>query len=228
MKIAGFTKTTLLDYPDHLAATIFTSGCNMRCPFCHNGPLVLNNSATIIDEDVIFEHLVKRLGILEGICITGGEPTIHEDLPDFISKIKFLGFKVKLDTNGSNPAMINYLINEGLIDYIAMDIKNTPEKYAETVGISDVDLNAINLSIDIIKEANIPYQFRTTVVKEYHTFNDIIDIAKWLQPANCYVLQTYRYRANQVSVQVFSAYTSAEMDAMKDQLSTYIKHIKNT
>lgn len=222
MKIAGFTKTTLLDYPDHLAATIFTSGCNMKCSFCHNGPLVFGNHETLIEEDVIFEHLVKRLGILEGVCITGGEPTIHEDLPDFISKIKFLGFKVKLDTNGTNPSMINFLINQNLIDFIAMDIKNTPKKYKNTVGLAEINMEAIELSINIIKESNIPYQFRTTVVKEYHTLEDILNIAKWIQPVDAYILQTYRYRPQQVEDIPFTAYSDDEMEGFRNKLAQYM------
>ena len=148
MKIHGFNKSTLLDYPEHLAATIFLGGCNLRCPFCHNGSLVLRpyTQPVIYEEDVL-AYLNKRKNILEGVCITGGEPTLYPDLPIFISKIKDTGLKVKLDTNGTNPGLVRQLIEDKLIDYIAMDIKNSKDKYGLTSGVNDLHVESIEESI---------------------------------------------------------------------------------
>ncbi|MDF2485621.1 MAG: hypothetical protein K0R46_1789 [Herbinix sp.] len=193
MQIHGFNKTTLLDYPKHLAATIFLGGCNMRCPFCHNASLVTNTtSQPTIPEEEVLSYLVKRQNILEGVCITGGEPTLYPDLPTFIKKIKDLGFKIKLDTNGTNPVMIKTLITDKLIDYIAMDIKNSPEKYTLTAGLSNLSLDPIRESVDLLLTSPLDYEFRTTVVKEYHTLEDMLSISNWLSGAKAYYLQSYK------------------------------------
>lgn len=192
MQIHGFNKTTLLDYPKHLAATIFLGGCNMRCPFCHNASLVLNAaSQPTIPEQEVLSYLEKRKTILEGVCITGGEPTLYPDLPEFISRIKALGFKVKLDTNGTNPNMVASLIAAGLLDYIAMDIKNSKEKYSSTVGLDHMSMEPILKSVNLLKSSPIDYEFRTTIVREYHTTEDMLSIGQWLSGTKAYYLQSY-------------------------------------
>ncbi|MBP1753649.1 MAG: hypothetical protein H6Q59_47 [Firmicutes bacterium] len=193
MQIHGFNKTTLLDYPKHLAATVFLGGCNMRCPFCHNASLVLNAfSQPTIPEQEVLSYLAKRKTILEGVCITGGEPTLYPDLPEFISRIKALGFKVKLDTNGTNPKMMTSLMSNGLLDYIAMDIKNSKEKYSLTAGLDPISMEPILESVNLLKSSHLDYEFRTTIVQEYHTTEDILSIGHWLSGANAYYLQSYQ------------------------------------
>ena len=193
MQIHGFNKMTLLDYPRHLAATIFVGGCNMRCPFCHNASLVTKaGSQPTIPEEEVFACLAKRKTILEGVCITGGEPTLYPDLPEFIAKIKELGFKVKLDTNGTNPAMIKTLVNDHLIDCVAMDIKNSPEKYSLSSGIAGFQMQQVLESAAYLLSGAVDYEFRTTVVKEHHTEEDMLSIGKWLAGAKAYYLQDYK------------------------------------
>jgi pyruvate formate lyase activating enzyme len=192
MTIHGFQKMTLLDYPGKVACTLFTAACNLRCPFCHNAGLVTKiDTAERIDEEEIFAYLKKRQGILDGVCITGGEPTLQHDLPDFIRRVRALGYAVKLDTNGSNPELLSALIDEGLLDYVAMDVKNAPEKYPATVGLADYDITPIQKSIDLLLEGRVDYEFRTTVVAEYHTPADIADIAEWIRGAPRYFLQPF-------------------------------------
>jgi pyruvate formate lyase activating enzyme len=192
MKIHGFNKTTLLDYPGHLASTIFLGSCNFRCPFCHNASLVLYpDSQPVISEIQVLDALKKRQNLLEGVCITGGEPTLEKDLPSFIEKVKNLGLKVKLDTNGSNPTLIKYLLDQKLIDYIAMDIKNSIDKYPLSIGIPTFDIKKICDSVNIIMNATINYEFRTTVVKEHHNQEDFKLIGQWLLGADAYYLQSY-------------------------------------
>lgn len=197
MLILGLSKTTLLDYPGSVAATLFTGGCNFRCPFCHNGNIVRKDKSLIpLLEEEIFSFLQKRRNVLTGVCITGGEPTLHPDLPDLITQIKELGYLVKLDTNGTNPQMLHDLIHAGLIDYCAMDIKNSPEKYGATTGLSTehskFDLTDIESSVRIIMhQKQIPYEFRTTIVREFHDEADILAIAQWISGAKAYFLQSY-------------------------------------
>lgn len=190
--MGGLQKLTLIDYPGKVAATAFTIGCNFLCSFCHNPELVdpkLMKEQPLISEGEFFEFLKSRQGILDGVCVTGGEPTLHKDLPEFLVKIKSLGFAVKLDTNGSYPQRLEKLIKEKLVDYIAMDIKGPFERYEEIVGV--VNLEKIKKSIEMIK--NFPeYEFRTTVVPKFHTEEDIIQIAKELLPAKKYFLQQFQ------------------------------------
>lgn len=199
MNIHGFITLTLLDYPEHLAASIFLGGCNLRCPFCQNGNLVLSpeNEPSISEEEVL-AFLKKRSGILEGVCISGGEPTLYRELPDFISKIKALGYLVKLDTNGTNPEMLRFLYENHLLDYIAMDIKTQPEQYAKVSGLqpdaagTQKLLQNINLSKEYIMSCGIDYEFRTTVAAELHDDEDFKEIGKWLSGCRRYYLQPYR------------------------------------
>jgi len=199
MNIHGFITLTLLDYPEHLAASIFLGGCNLRCPFCQNGNLVLSpeNEPSISEEEVL-AFLKKRSGILEGVCISGGEPTLYRELPDFISKIKALGYLVKLDTNGTNPEMLRFLYENHLLDYIAMDIKTQPEQYVKVSGLqpdaagTQKLLQNINLSKEYIMSCGIDYEFRTTVVRELHDEEDFREIGAWLSGCSRYYLQPYR------------------------------------
>ena len=192
MQFSGFQKLTLLDFPGHVACTLFTAGCNFRCPFCHNAALVthIDNSA-FYSEEYILDYLKKRTGVLDGVCITGGEPLMHKELPDFIAKVKALGYKVKLDTNGSYPDRLESLIGSGNIDYVAMDIKNCREKYLLTADCSEQDLFNVEKSVDLLLQKKIDFEFRTTVVKEYHTIDDIKKIAEWINGAEKYFLQNF-------------------------------------
>jgi len=168
MQIHGFNKTTLLDYPGLVAATIFTGNCNFICPYCHNADLVLNpSSQPIIPEEEILAHLKKRKGITQGVCITGGEPTVHKDLREFILKIRDIGLKVKLDSNGYRPEILESFINEGILDYVAMDVKSSKEGYSAIAGVP-IDFSRIQRSVELLKSGKVDYEFRTTVVKEFH------------------------------------------------------------
>lgn len=189
MQILGFQKLTLLDYPGHVAATIFTGGCNFKCPFCQNARLV-NYEDDELDNEKIIDYLNNRKKYLDAVCITGGEPTIQKDLKGYIKKIKELGYLVKLDTNGTNPNLLKELIDEKLIDYVAMDIKNSKKKYSETSG-TKVNIDNIEESIKLLMNGNIDYEFRTTIVKDYHENEDIIEISKWLKDSKKYVLQQF-------------------------------------
>ena len=193
MNIQGFQKLTLLDFPGHTACTVFTGGCNMRCPFCHNSPLVLAPTENEpFTEEEILSYLKKRSGILDGVAVTGGEPLLQGDIADFLEKVKAQGFLVKLDTNGSFPEKLNELIEKKLVDYIAMDIKNRPEKYALTVGVKNFDIAPVEKSIEIIKNGGVDYEFRTTAVKEFHTVEDIAAAAEWISGAKRYFIQSFR------------------------------------
>lgn len=200
MQIHGLNKTTLLDYPGHVAATIFTGGCNFRCPFCHNSSLVLNpSSIPALDSNEILSFLNKRKNILSGVCITGGEPTLHHDLPDFISDIKKLGYLVKLDTNGTNPDMIITLFEKGLLDYVAMDIKSSKESYFSAAGITSFDISNIESSISYLIARLPAYEFRTTVVDELHSNADMLSLAKWISGSKAYFLQPYKDSPDTIS-----------------------------
>ncbi len=188
MVFGGMQKLTLLDFPGKVACTLFTVGCNFRCPFCHNGSLVEGEPFEQIPEEEVLSLLEKRLGILEGVCITGGEPLLQKDLPAFLRKVKALGYPVKLDTNGSFPEQLKALVEEGLIDYVAMDIKNCPDRYAETAG---VEHPGVDESIDFLLSGKVDYEFRTTVVDELHTVRDIEEAAKRIKGARRYFLQSF-------------------------------------
>ena len=191
--IKGLQTLTLLDYPGKVACTVFTGGCNFRCPFCHNGGIVLNPGAEpSIPEEKVFDLLKKRRGVLEGVCITGGEPTLWKGLWDFAREIKAMGYSVKLDTNGTNPELMHKLILAGVVDYVAMDIKNCPDKYAETIGVKGFNLQPVKDSVRLLMQGTVGYEFRTTVVKGMHTPQDIVEIGKWIQGADKYFIQPYR------------------------------------
>lgn len=193
MQIHGFQKMTLLDYPGKVAATVFTAGCNLRCPFCHNAPLVTKiNLADCLDKNEIVAYLKKRKGILDGVCITGGEPLLSDDVFDLMRQIKDMGYSVKLDTNGTFPERLRRAVFGGLADTVAMDIKNSKERYAETVGLESLDLAPIEESVDFLKSGAVDFEFRTTVVKELHTDDDMERIGRWISGAPRYYLQRFK------------------------------------
>lgn len=191
MVFNGLQKMTLLDFPGRVACTIFTLGCNLRCPFCHNALLVTGGDNPEFSEEEILKFLSKRVGLLDGVCITGGEPLMHKDIDQFIKKVKELGFSVKLDTNGFYPEHLNSLIENNLVDYVAIDIKNSFEKYAITTGIKNVDTDKVKESIEILDNSNVPHEFRTTVVKELHEVEDIEKISKMIKRTTPYFLQNF-------------------------------------
>lgn len=192
MRIHGFQKMTLLDYPGKVAATVFTGGCNLRCPFCHNAVLVEHpDEAPVFDEGEVLAHLEKKKNLLDGVAITGGEPLLQKDLPAFLEKLKGMGYPVKLDTNGSFPERLRALAEQGLVDYVAVDIKNRPEKYAETVGVKGFDLAPVRETVDYLLSGAVDYEFRTTVVREFHTAEDIRAISLWIRGAKRYFLQSF-------------------------------------
>ena len=192
MIIQGLQKLTLLDYPGKVACTIFTAGCNFRCPFCHNASLVIDTSANeTIPEEEIFRFLTKRQGILDGVCISGGEPLIQDGIEEFIRQIKEMGYDVKLDTNGSFPDKLIRLVEAVLIDYVAMDIKNSQEHYGRTIGIEDYDIRDVHRSVKYLMSGKVPYEFRTTVVREFHQRSDFASIGRWIRGAREYYLQQF-------------------------------------
>ena len=192
MYINGFQKLTILDYPGKVACIVFTPGCNFRCPFCHNAALVTHiDKDTYIDEDEVLSYLRKRQGILDGVVITGGEPLLQDGIEEFIGKIKDLGYSVKLDTNGSFPEKLISLVEEGLVDYVAMDIKNSKAKYMTTIGVNNIDMTSIEKSVDFLLQNKVDYEFRTTVVDGFHTPDDIQDIVVWIKGAHKYFLQNF-------------------------------------
>jgi pyruvate formate lyase activating enzyme len=195
MLLGGLQRMTLIDYPGKVAATVFTVGCNFRCSFCHNPELVLKSEFLVLPGDntlekEFFEFLKTRHGKLDGVCITGGEPTVQPDLIEFITKIKKLGFVVKLDSNGTRPDILRKLFDKKLLDYVAMDIKSSLDNYRNTCG-TDIDLERIKLSVELIRNSGVDYEFRTTVVPGVHTVKEFEDVAEWLKGSRKYILQKY-------------------------------------
>ena len=220
MFFAGFQKLTLLDYPGKVACILFTNGCNFRCPFCHNASLVRAQDGADISDSEVLEFLKKRQGILEGVCISGGEPLIHNELKDFIREVKKLGYPVKLDTNGSFPKKLRELIGEGLVDYVAMDIKNSFEKYNETTGIS-ADIDSIKESIEILINGNIDYEFRTTLVSGFHTTQDMQRIGEMIKGTKKYYLQNF-VDSGDILCPGLAPLGEEEMELMKKTAEKYV------
>ncbi|MBR3311732.1 MAG: anaerobic ribonucleoside-triphosphate reductase activating protein [Solobacterium sp.] len=194
MKIYGLQKMTLLDFPGHVACTVFLGGCDFRCPYCHNFELADGTAKPVMEEEEFLSFLKKRQGLLDGVAITGGEPCLYKDLPELVKKIRELGFMVKLDTNGYHPQLLKQILDEKLIDYAAMDIKNSPEKYAVTCGVESVDMDTIRTSINLLMESGIDYEFRTTVVEEFHEAADFEEMGKMIRGAKWYFLQSFTDR----------------------------------
>ena len=230
MKIHGISGLTLLDYPGKMACTIFTGHCNYRCPFCHNATLVLNpSSQPLIPEEEVFDLLDRRKGKLEGVAITGGEPTLNNDLAEFCRKVKEKNLLVKLDTNGSNPKAVKELLGAGLVDYIAMDIKASPANYAKAVGLISFDMEPVFESTDMIMDAGsknlIDYEFRTTVVGGIHTEDDFIKIGRWLKNAKAYFLQGYRTSDDQLNPEDLSTVPVETMESYRKLLLETIPNV---
>ena len=209
MNIQGFQKLTLLDFPGTIACIVFTGGCNFRCPFCHNSGLVLNPKENNNLERDVLRYLSERKNIIDGVCITGGEPLLQPDLIDFISTVKELGYKVKLDTNGYNPEKLKEILDLQLVDYVAMDIKSGERTYSKLCGVP-IDFSRISKSIELLKESRIPFEFRTTAVKQLHTMEDFAEAAKLTQGADRYYIQKF-VDSGHVLENGFTAFTEEEM-----------------
>ena len=223
MRLGGIQKLTLLDFPGVVACTVFTLGCNMRCPFCHNSLLVTKtDEAEEYPVEDFFAFLEKRRGILDGVCVTGGEPLIHSDAGEFIAKIKALGYKVKLDTNGSFPEKLEEILKSGNVDYVAMDIKNSPEKYAETVGIPGFDVSKIQRSIEIIRSSGVEYEFRTTVVSPLHNAESIAGAAQMVKGSPKYFLQNFVDSGNLINGEGMSALPEEELERALTKAKDFI------
>jgi pyruvate formate lyase activating enzyme len=218
MVIAGIQKTTLIDYPGKVGATVFLAGCNFRCPWCYSSELVILEKiekGKKIPESEFWEFLDSKKGLLQGIVVCGGEPTINNDLPEFLGKIKEKDFLIKLDTNGSNPEMLSDLISKKIVDYVAMDIKSSKEKYYSATG-EKADIKKIEESVSILKEGKVDYEFRTTVCPAYLNKKDILEIAKWLSGAKRYYLQNFRADKN----------IDSKLEGLKPYNSEYLLEIK--
>lgn len=217
MKISGLEKVTLTDFPGYVSCIIFTQGCNYKCPFCHNSSLIPITKG-LLDSKYVLDYINKRKNILEGVVITGGEPTIHQDLKTFIKKIKDLNLKIKLDTNGNNPKVLKELLNENLLDYVAMDIKNTFESYDITSG-TKVNIKNVKESIKILKESDIDYEFRTTIVKEFHNIDKILDIIKLIDNSK-YFIQNYTENEQVINKNLHS-FSKEELEEINKRVSIY-------
>lgn len=219
MIINGFNKLTLLDYPNQVACIIFTKGCNFRCPFCHNGPLVVGNDETI-DEQEVLDYLDKRKNILDGIVVSGGEPLLQKGIKRFLKIVKEKGYKIKLDTNGTSPELLKEIIDQNLIDYVAMDIKNVFKKYEEIVGVKNTQLDNIRKSIKILENSNIEYEFRTTIVKEFHTIDDIKEICKLINEKSIYYIQNFQ-DGDGVIKKGLHSFTKEELETIQKEIKQF-------
>ena len=220
---AGLQKLTLLDYPGKVACTLFTRGCNFRCPFCHNASLVIRpEEQRMYDNSEIINFLKKRQGVLDGVAITGGEPTLMSGLYDFIKEVKNLGYSVKLDTNGTRPDVLRRLVGDGLVDYVAMDIKNCPEKYAYTCGLPEsYDLSKIEESKNFLMEGKVDFEFRTTVAKPFHTKEDFVKIGEWLKGSEKYFLQQFKDSGDIIGQEI-SSFNEREMGEFLNVLLPFV------
>lgn len=223
MVIQGLQKLTLLDYPGKTACTIFTGGCNFLCPFCHNAALVTGvGENRCLEEEEIFSFLRKRQGILDGVCITGGEPLVQPDLEKWIQKIKELGFLVKLDTNGSFPERLEKIVKAHLVDYVAMDVKNSKENYGRTIGKEPYDCSDVERSIKFLLEGRVDYEFRTTVVREFHGPEELKKISSWIKGAKRYYLQQFVDSGNLIE-EGLHGYTKEEMEELLKVVKEQVK-----
>lgn len=226
MNISGIQKLTLLDFPGKLACTVFTSGCNFRCPFCHNASLVLPGMSDHIDEQEVFSFLKKREGILEGVCITGGEPCLQPDLETFIRKVRDIGFAVKLDTNGSFPEKLSSLLEKGLLDYVAMDIKTSKERYSEVCGVQNERLfENVQKSVEILKSSSVPHEFRTTTARELQTKEDFEKIGRWLSGEKRYFIQQYEASGELVGDEM-TPYEKEELTEFAKVMKNFVENVE--
>ena len=220
MNIAGLQKMTLLDFPGHIACTAFTAGCNFRCPFCHNASLVIGQTPEQMEEEEFFSFLSKRRGLLDGVAVTGGEPLLQKEIAPFLRRVHECGFAVKLDTNGSFPDRLAHILEGGLADYVAMDIKNSPQSYGDTCGVP-VDLDAVRESVSLLMQDRVPYEFRTTLVRQLHTIEDMTAIGEWIRGARAYFLQKFVDSGDLID-QGFSALSDTEMNRYADAVRRFV------
>ena len=228
MRIAGLQKLTLLDFPGVVACTVFTGGCNLRCPFCHNAELVLPERLRESEggKEAVLRFLKSRQGLLEGVAVTGGEPLLHPDLPDFLREVRSLGYRVKLDTNGTFPERLEAVLAAGLVDRVAMDVKNAPARYAETCGLPAVDLAAVERSKALLLEGRADYEFRTTVVKGLHTAESLREAARWIEGAREYYLQQFRDSGALLDGTGLSSFSNPEMHELCDAVAEVLPCVK--
>ncbi len=226
IRIHGLQKLSMVDYPGKIAATVFTGGCNLRCPFCHNALLVTRLSESPqLDTGEVLQFLQKRRGLLDGVVLSGGEPLIQNGVVEFLRAVRDMGFSIKLDTNGCYPDALADILDRHLADYVAMDIKNTPEKYPLTTGLQNFDMAPIQASLDILKAGSVDYEFRTTVVRELHSVADIVEIGRWLQGAPRYFLQNFEDSGNLIGAG-FHGFSSDELDAMAAAAAPYFQSVQ--
>ena len=221
--ICGLQKMTLLDFPGKIACTVFLGGCNFRCPFCHNSELFMGKPEKLMEDEEFFQFLSKRKGLLDGVCVSGGEPTLYKDLPDFLGKIKEMGFLVKLDTNGYRPEVLKTLVERKLVDYVAMDVKNSPTRYADTVGLARIDLSAVEESLRFLLSGNVEDELRTTVAQQLHDSDSIDEMGRWvatLGKPGKWFLQAFTDR-DTVAFSGLSAPADAELSAWRELLSAH-------
>lgn len=224
MIIRAVQKFSAVDYPGLLCATVFTPGCNLRCPFCHNGSLVLSDEPNL-REEVVFEFLESRKKKLDAVCLSGGEPLLQKGVEEFFRKVKEMGFKTKLDTNGTKPQYLKELLSSGVVDYVAMDIKNSPARYAETVGVKAFNLSDIYKSIEVLKSSGVEHEFRTTVTKTFHDESSLLEASHMIEGASVWYLQTYRESENVIDKAV-EGYSEEEMKALTEALRKTVPFVK--
>ena len=224
MIIRAVQKLSVVDYPGLLCATVFTPGCNLRCPFCHNGTLVLDDEPNV-SEQVVFDFLGTRKNKLDAVCLSGGEPLLQKGVEEFLRKVKDMGFKTKLDTNGTKPQYLKELLESGVVDYVAMDIKNSPAKYAETVGVKAFSLKPVYESINIIKSSGVDYEFRTTVTKTFHDEKSLVEASHMIEDAAVWYLQTYRESENVIDKSV-EGYSEEEMKCLCENLRKTVPFVR--
>ena len=225
MDIQGLQKMTLLDWPGKVACTVFLGGCDFRCPFCHNSELLSGPMPILMDQEGLLEFLRKRQGLLDGVCVTGGEPLLRPGLPGLLDGIKNLGFPVKLDTNGNHPDRLVRLWEQGLVDYVAMDVKNSPERYPETVGVPGLDLTPVRDSVAWLLEGHVEYEFRTTAVRQLHDAASFQDIGRWLQGARRYYIQNFVDRDTVLRAGL-SGFEKAELEAFASLVRPFVERVE--
>ena len=225
MHIHGLQKMSMVDFPGKIAATVFTGGCNLRCPFCHNALLVTRLSESpLLDQGEVLKFLRSRRGLLDGVVLTGGEPLLQKDAFEFLAEVREMGFAVKLDTNGCYPQVLSRILEQKLVDYVAMDIKNCKEKYGLTVGIPNFDITPVEESVRLLMTGTTDYEFRTTVTKELHTVGDIENIGRWIRGAKRYFLQNFEDSGNLIG-QGYHGFSEEEIRHMAGIASQYMEHI---
>ena len=225
MIIHGLQKMTLLDFPGQVACTVFLGGCEFRCPFCHNADLLDESAPGIMNDDELLEFLKKRKGLLDGVAFTGGEPLLRKDLPDLLARVRDIGYKIKVDTNGDHPDLLKEIVKAGLADYIAMDVKNSPARYAETIGWETFDTAPVDESIQFLLEGSVGYEFRTTVVRQFHDEDSFEAIAKWIDGADRYELQGFVDR-DTVPFAGLEACSREEMEHFADIVRPHVKTVE--